>query len=337
MLWSFYNPSPSYPPSTPPPAPKGGKGKSQDSKGQKGSRRTDDTKGHSSTANSKGVNDTAKDDKGNGKGYSSTENQKGSKGKSGKSRGNQHAPQPTSSQQSHTSNQNSSIGNVSADAAAYLERRKKSGKGDNKQTTHIVRELDIDGTPIYLERDYVRILEPSEVRSEKTLQKAFAHIKKNEKKKGYDWSCEQLKNVRQELTHLNLCNEFVIEVYAHHARIALQNLDLDNFNQCQSQLRGIFWGEEKFESCEDIRIEFTVSLIFYLQYNDLTTDISILLQQIVKYYDEFWCMPDAIEWAMEVRQAMVFGRDEKISRRAIKSRDKLSNLIYQATKTNLSN
>lgn len=98
-----------------------------------------------------------------------------------------------------------------------------------------------------LEKAYVRLTgEPrrEDVRPLKVLIKSLAHIKATyAQNEDFEWANEQLKSVRQDLVVQGLLqNRFARDVYETHARILLENGDLDEFQQCQSMIRSLTKG-----------------------------------------------------------------------------------------------
>lgn len=83
-----------------------------------------------------------------------------------------------------------------------------------------------------LDKPYLRLTtapNPSSIRPLKVLRLAFEkHMKgyaSGELK--YEGVCEQLKSIRQDLTVQHIYNRFTAHVYEVHARIALENGDLE--------------------------------------------------------------------------------------------------------------
>lgn len=79
-----------------------------------------------------------------------------------------------------------------------------------------------------LEKDYFRLTsapDPANVRPEPILRKQLAEVKKKWLLTAeYEYTCSQLKSIRQDITVQALKNDFVVEVYETHGRIALEEV-----------------------------------------------------------------------------------------------------------------
>jgi hypothetical protein len=105
----------------------------------------------------------------------------------------------------------------------------------------------------------------------------------------YTYICDQFKSMRQDLTVQHIANAFAAEVYETHARVALEASDINEFNQCQTQLMHLHANpaidaEESrsaprpdSKSCSDCarpRHEFLAYRILYYIYNRSATDMT---------------------------------------------------------------
>lgn len=123
-------------------------------------------------------------------------------------------------------------------------------------------QMKITGTCENLEKMYLRLTmapDPSTVRPERVLKQTLAMLEKKWREApDYKYTCDQFKSLRQDLTVQHIKNRFAADVYEAHARIALQavrsrtavlslpfihsvsvasQLDLSEYNQCQTQLK----------------------------------------------------------------------------------------------------
>lgn len=101
----------------------------------------------------------------------------------------------------------------------------------------MAKHLTIRGTCQVVEKSYFRLTsapDPADVRPEPVLKQALKTAKRNyeEKKRDYKYIDDQFRSMRQDMTVQRIQNDFCVKVYETHARIALENYDLDQFNQC---------------------------------------------------------------------------------------------------------
>lgn len=94
-----------------------------------------------------------------------------------------------------------------------------------------------------LEKDYLRPspsvqLDSSNVRPLSILKKQFKNIReKLLEDDDYHYFLNQIKSIRQDLIVQGIENKFTVKVYTLHSRIALEQGDLNEYNQCQSRLQ----------------------------------------------------------------------------------------------------
>ncbi|KAN0031572.1 hypothetical protein ACTFIV_005437 [Dictyostelium citrinum] len=143
--------------------------------------------------------------------------------------------------------------------------------------------LTIKGTCTELEKPYLRLTsapDPSTVRPEEVLKKTLVFLKKKWlEKEDYIYTCEQFRSIRQDLTVQRIKNRFTVEVYETHARLALENQDLGQFNQCQTQLFQLYKQPGLASSSMS---EFYAYRLLYNIYQDNSTDITKTLSDIDK-------------------------------------------------------
>jgi len=161
------------------------------------------------------------------------------------------------------------------------------------------------GTSTALEKDYLRLTsapDPSTVRPLPVLQRALEHLKtKWLETANYDFAREQLKSIRQDLTVQHLKSDFVVTVYETHGRIALEAGDLDEFGQCQSQLKVLY--DQGYAGHD---VEFAAYHVLYscIRTSKMhKTDVNVLafLQELSKEKREEAC----VQHACEVRKAIL--------------------------------
>jgi len=129
-------------------------------------------------------------------------------------------------------------------------------------------KMTVKGTCRTLEKEYLRLTSPPKselVRPLDILEHHLANLKSsyyggengkerrkvhNNKPREYSWYCSQFKALRQDLTVQRIINGFAVDVYETHAKIALEEDDLNEYNQSQTQLKELYEKIERLQNDE---------------------------------------------------------------------------------------
>ncbi|KAJ0118100.1 sac3 ganp domain protein [Diaporthe amygdali] len=158
------------------------------------------------------------------------------------------------------------------------------------------------GTCQKLEKNYLRLTAPPKpevVRPEHILRQTLDLLKKKwRKERNYSYICDQFKSLRQDLTVQRIKNDFTVEVYEIHARIALEMADLGEYNQCQTQLMALY--RLGLKGHPD---EFKAYRILYFIYTANRSDLNDALADLTTAEKS----EPAIKHALGVRSALALG------------------------------
>ncbi|GMT21118.1 hypothetical protein PFISCL1PPCAC_12415, partial [Pristionchus fissidentatus] len=159
------------------------------------------------------------------------------------------------------------------------------------------------GTSTEIEKKYFRLTaapDPTTVRPLEILKKSLHHMKEQYRKSAdYRFMCDQFRSIRQDLTVQRIRNNFTVEVYEIHARIALENKDREEFNKCQSQLKVLY---EEVDECPN-EPEFTAYRLLYSVAMGNNTDVATILQGLSNEMREEKC----VAYALKVRNKLTMG------------------------------
>lgn len=114
-----------------------------------------------------------------------------------------------------------------------------------------------------VEKSFLRLTsapKPEDVRPPRILRKALSNVKTHWKlqDRDYDWVCRQMKSIRQDYKVQHVESADSLEAYETHARLALENGDLGEFNTCVAQAQDLHgklnWSEHRKDEFAAYRI-----------------------------------------------------------------------------------
>jgi SAC3 family protein LENG8/THP3 len=153
-----------------------------------------------------------------------------------------------------------------------------------------------------LEKNYFRLTSapnPDTVRPLPVLQQTLELLKRKWKQEAnYTYICDQFKSLRQDLTVQHIKNEFTVNVYEIHARIALEKGDLGEYNQCQTQLRALYR-----QNLGGHPMEFKAYRVLYFIHTCNRTDMNDVLSELTQTDKA----DRAVKHALDVRSALALG------------------------------
>lgn len=223
---------------------------------------------------------------------------------------------PTKRKKSRFDVSSSVAGGVTSDSDAQKAKRSKRFEDLSLKTARPASPVSIpmgysEGVPDYdehtiighatkLEKSYLRLTsapDPDSVRPLHVLKDTLDLLKRKWKEDAnYAYICDQFKSLRQDLTVQRIKNDFTINVYEIHARIALEKSDLGEYNQCQTQLQNLYHQMPGIGH----PLEFLSYRILYMLHTRNLTEINTVLVNLTPLLR----IDPSIAHALSVRKAM---------------------------------
>lgn len=168
----------------------------------------------------------------------------------------------------------------------------------------------VRGTCTTLEKLFLRLTSapnPALVRPQPVLEKALDFVlNKYAEDHNYLYVINQFKLMRQDLTVQHIKNSFTIRVYEINARISLEESDLGEFNQCQTQLKVLYHQHRRTAQTQKFigeEAEFIIYRILYMLITQNKQELAKLRLDVLTKYLKF----DATK-----HQRLVFNLQERL-------------------------
>lgn len=195
-----------------------------------------------------------------------------------------------------------------SDVAKYMGKALIGGK-TTKLDESDYEKMTVKGTCSKKEKEYLRLTAPpraERVRPKPILEGHLSDLKEEwarPKHRDYIWFCSQLKAVRQDLTVQRIFDSFAVDVYETHARISLEEGDLNEYNQCQTQLKELYTSLPSSPHSNEF-IAYRMLYYVFLTGNKKYQEGSKDLFQIMLHLSSQQRQDDAIAHALKVRVAV---------------------------------
>ena len=177
-------------------------------------------------------------------------------------------------------------------------------------------KMTVKGTCLKLEKEYLRLTAPPRaelVRPQPILQRHLENLKSERSLKqprhDYLWFCSQFKAVRQDCTVQRIQDAFAVDVYETHAKVALEEGDLNEYNQCQTQLKELYELNSNSHAQKNLEEFLAYRMLYYvlLSTNESYDGGSSDLFKIMLSLTSEQMKDPAISHACKVREAVALG------------------------------
>lgn len=203
-------------------------------------------------------------------------------------------------------------------AVAAMHDRDFALSSSTKKSASAFDEDSFEGDPVVgqsqlVEKEFLRLTSaprPADVRPPPILALALANVKAKWRTgvEDYDWACKQLKSIRQDYKVQHVDTPATLDAYETHARLALENGDLGEFNTCVAQAQSLY---ERVPRRAGVQDEFACYRILYNTLVSASDGVHAALLARMRARDR---VHPATSFALAARAAIVGGNYHRFAR-----------------------